>query len=431
MKRVLMVSPHFPPDSSAGTHRVRLVAPHLPKNGWEPTVLTVDPRGYEGRLDADLARLVPGSVRVVRAAALESGFTRRVGIGDLGLRAWPGLRREARRLLSEARYDVLFITTYPLYPALLGRGLKRAFDVPYVVDLQDPWVGAWGASVGAGPGGTVDWRSRASRAVASRIEPRILGSADACTAVSDETLEAMARRWPDVMPRHRAAIPLGAEPADFAAARAASIANPIFDPADGLHHVVYVGTLLPRGTPALRAVLEAVDAYRRRRPEAAARLRLHFVGTGNQSVGNPERRTEADVRRLGLETIVSEHPLRIPYLAALRVLLDARLVLVLGSDEPHYTPSKVFPALLSERPVLALLHRGSEAARLFEGGSASRRLIAFDSAGPSSGPVEDALAALLQGKADERIAPSEALLAAQSAEAMAARFATVFDGVRR
>ena len=47
-KRVLMISPHFPPDSTAGTHRVRLLAPRLREHGWAPTVLTVDPRDYEG-----------------------------------------------------------------------------------------------------------------------------------------------------------------------------------------------------------------------------------------------------------------------------------------------------------------------------------------------------------------------------------------------
>ena len=53
MRNVLMISPHFPPDSTAATHRVRLLAPHLARYGWQPTVLTVDPRDYEGRLDPD------------------------------------------------------------------------------------------------------------------------------------------------------------------------------------------------------------------------------------------------------------------------------------------------------------------------------------------------------------------------------------------
>ena len=55
MPRVLMVSPHFPPDTSAGAHRVRLLAPYLAAYGWEPTVMTVDPAAYDGRLDPDLA----------------------------------------------------------------------------------------------------------------------------------------------------------------------------------------------------------------------------------------------------------------------------------------------------------------------------------------------------------------------------------------
>src|SRR5688572_26967777 len=78
MRRVLMVSPHFPPDTSAGTHRVRLLAPHLPAAGWEPTVVTVDPSAYEGALDPDLAALVPSTVRIVRAPALSSERTRRL-----------------------------------------------------------------------------------------------------------------------------------------------------------------------------------------------------------------------------------------------------------------------------------------------------------------------------------------------------------------
>jgi len=57
-----MISPHFPPDSSAGTHRVRLLAPHLASYGWTPTVLTVAEQDYEGRIDPELGALVPPSL---------------------------------------------------------------------------------------------------------------------------------------------------------------------------------------------------------------------------------------------------------------------------------------------------------------------------------------------------------------------------------
>ncbi len=69
VRRVLMVTPHFPPDSSAASHRVRLLAPHLSEHGWEPTVLTVDPRDYEGGVEPALNALVPPSLRIVRCRA--------------------------------------------------------------------------------------------------------------------------------------------------------------------------------------------------------------------------------------------------------------------------------------------------------------------------------------------------------------------------
>src|SRR5437764_936756 len=54
MRRVLMVSPHFPPDSSAASHRVRLLAPHLAAAGWTPTVVRLEPRAV-GAADAIVA----------------------------------------------------------------------------------------------------------------------------------------------------------------------------------------------------------------------------------------------------------------------------------------------------------------------------------------------------------------------------------------
>ena len=129
MRQVLMVSPHFPPDTSAGAHRVRLLAPHLAKFGWEPTVVAVDPRDYESRLDPGLAELVPPELRVVRSRAWPVNLTRRLGIGDLGLRAMRGLYRTCSELLARERFDVLFITIYPSYPALLGPLLKHCHAV--------------------------------------------------------------------------------------------------------------------------------------------------------------------------------------------------------------------------------------------------------------------------------------------------------------
>ena len=62
-------------------------------------------------------------------------------------------RRTEALLRNGLPADAVVITTYPVYPAVIGPQLKRTRDVPFVLDLQDPWVGEWGRSVGGAPGG--------------------------------------------------------------------------------------------------------------------------------------------------------------------------------------------------------------------------------------------------------------------------------------
>ena len=61
---------------------------------------------------------------------------------------------------------------------------------------------------------------------------------------------------------------------------------------------------------------------------------------------------------------VFEHPNRMPYLDVLKELDQADGIFILGSTEPHYTPSKVYQAVLSQKPILALLHEQSSAVKV-------------------------------------------------------------------
>jgi glycosyltransferase involved in cell wall biosynthesis len=357
MRRVLMVSPHFPPDSSAASHRVRLLAPHLAEAGWTPTVVTLERSAYEGRLDPDLEALVPPSVQVVRASAWSAATTRRIGFGDLGLRAFAGLRQTCRSLLARERFDALFITVYPVYPALLGARLKDEFRIPFVLDYQDPWVGAWGQSVGGGVDGRPDWKSRMSRRLGTWLEPKAVNAANALVAVSQGTIDGIVERIPAAAHVPHGVIPLGFEPDDFKALRLRSLTTPHFDRLDGLVHLCYVGTLLPAGVETLRLLMRAMARARRDDP-AARRLRLHFFGTSNQSESSVHR-VMPIARECGVEDAVTEMPGRLDYLDALAVLTEASGILLLGSSERHYTASKLFPALLARRPIFALFHEAS------------------------------------------------------------------------
>jgi hypothetical protein len=428
MRRVLLISPHFPPDTSAASHRVRLLAPYLEHYGWEPTIVAVEPEGYEGRLDPDLAAIVPGSLRVVRAPAWPVHVTRRFGIGDLGVRAMTGLRRVASDLLGRERFDALFITVYPTYPALLGPALKRRFDVPFVLDYQDPWVGAWGRDVG--PGGVPDVKSRLSRALAERLEPIAVRAADGITAVSERTYRDVLARVTDARPRACAAIPLGADAGDFAALARTPRANPIFDPSDRLAHICYVGTALPHGTEVMRAVCGALAQLRRQQPSIYARLRLHFIGTSNQRDVSSPLHVMPLAAACGVADVVTEHPARLDYLDALNVQATASAILLLGSREPHYTPSKVYPALLSGRPLIAVYHRQSPVVELLaqQPGVA---VMTFDDAQPVEASIDcmaSALSAVVDGTLVRGTSSGDAI-DEFSTTALAGRLAGVLDTV--
>jgi hypothetical protein len=430
MRRVLMVSPHFPPDTSAGAHRVRLLAPHLEASGWEPTIVTVAEAAYEGGLDPDLARLVPAGLRIVRAPAWPAPITRAIGFGDLGLRAFTGLRRTCSELLARERFDALFITIYPTYPALLGPGLKRRFGLPFVLDYQDPWVGSWGRDVGGGPGGRPDLRSRVSRAIAARLEPVAVSAADALTAVSARTYEDVLARTPHARPKVCAAIPLGAEARDVEWLRAHPRENRCFDPRDGLVHVSYVGTVLPTGLDIVRAVLTAAARLRDDAPEAYARLRLHFIGTGNQRAEATEPRVLPLASAAGVADIVTEVAPRLDYLDALTVQLTSDALLLLGSTEPHYTPSKVFPALLSQRPVVAAYHAESPVLDLLRDRPHVRTI---GISGEPSGCIGDMVSALRwladRPSGASQASRDDARLEAASTSVLAAELAHVLDEV--
>ena len=431
-RRVLMVSPHFPPDSSAATHRVRLLAPHLAGYGWEPTVVTVDPRDYESRLDPDLAELVPSTLRVIRSRAWSAGWTRRIGVGDLGLRAFSGLRRTCSTLLRREAFDALYVTTYPMYPALLGPLLKRRFGVPFVLDFQDPWVGAWGRAVGAGAGGRPDVKSRWSRRLAQALEPRALRATDAITAVSRETYEQIRARHPWILTRPFAEIPLGVEPADFDALKARLRANPHFDPKDGQAHLCYVGTLLPLGFETLRAVLAAVALLRDREPALFRRLRLHFFGTSNQTAPDGPCRVLPVAEELGVASAVSEIAPRLDYLDALAVQAQATAILLLGSSESHYTASKLYPALLAERPILAVYHEASTVVDVLRRAARppTARLVSYGDVDRAASRVEDIyekLAALVKNPVFDPAAVNLEAIQEYSAKSLAGRLAAVLD----
>lgn len=419
---VLILSPYFPPSTLAGVHRARHLAKYLPASGWTPVVVCVDEAHHEEQLDPALAALVPTSIEVAKTGAVPVGLTRYIGVGDIGLRAWPHLQRTVAAVIERRPIGVVLITGAPYYPMLLAPQIRSQFGVPVVLDFQDPWVSAWGATQP-----TVSKAGLAHR-LARLLEPLALRGADYVTSVSDVQNAEMAARYPWLDSSRMAAIPIGGDRDDFEAMRAWSATAGQGGLEPGCVHLSYVGTFLPRSGPLLRALFRAFAKLRSAEPELAARIRLNFVGTSNRPNDDTSYRVRPIAEEVGVAEAVREIPRRIPFLQALKVLVQSDGLLLIGSDEPHYTASKIYPALMSGRPFLSLFHCASSAHEILSA-SGGGRALAFATADELAG-LEAALGEGLHNLAlypEQFGRPDPAAYAPFEARNIARCFADIFD----
>lgn len=362
MKRVLVVSPHFPPVSAADMHRVRMLLPFLERNGWQAEVLAVSPDQVLGPRDSWLLDGVPPEIPVHRADALSSRIGCIPGLGTLGLRALPGLSRAGDVILAARRFDLVYFSTTMFEVHVLGPRWKRKFGVPFVMDYQDAWVSDYykdnpGVPV---PGGRLKYA--VVRRLHQWMEPHVLAKCSGITSVSPEYPRQLERRYPS-MP-HLPVLVQGfpGAPRDFERALPIPAGDAPYDPTDGYLHWVYVG----RGGSDMAKALSAI--FRALRDHASdglkKRLKLHFIGTSYAAAGTGHPTIAPIAAQFGLECMVDESTDRIDYARALWCLRNADALIVPGSDDPAYTASKIYPYLLAGRPMLAVFHASSTVADL-------------------------------------------------------------------
>ena len=417
MRRLLIVAPAFPPHPSPATHRARFLARHGRGHGWDVEVLTVRPDRYLEKLDHELAALVPQQVRVTRVGALSGRWTRRLGVSDLGLRSYPSLRRALHEICAAAPPDLLYFPGGPFYPFRLGPAMRRRFGVPYALDFTDPWVHPLPREQRR-PWKKAYW----AHTLARTLEPRAVEDAALLVAVSDATLDGVRARHPRIPADRYLAEPFGFDASDFAAVRAAAAPNRFWKSDDGAVHLAYVGAVPPSMGETVRALLAGLASLRERRPELGRRLRLHFLGTSYDPVAR-EGLVAPLAREAGVADVVFETPIRLPYVDALRALVQADGLLALGSTERHYTASKIFNCILAGRPMLTLFHEASPVVDFVRTARAGE-LVTYDDVarvGEKVSEIADALGRLAAGRVPAPDERSVRALEPYSAEHMTER----------
>jgi hypothetical protein len=381
VNKILIITPHYPPSNLAAVHRSRLFAQHLPSRGWEPIILTVHEQFYEEQLDWNLFDLIPQNQRIEKVKAFKI-FKPRI-IGDIGLRGFFQLRRRALEIIKSERIDFVYIPIPSFYMALIGPYLFKKTGVKYGIDYIDPWVHQFPGSE------KLFSRHWFSTQLAKFLEPIAVKHASLITGVSEGYFKPVLERNPHLINQAiTAAMPYGGEEKDYFVKQRIQPGtrdeghgtrrsiqpgtrdegqgtrqqprNEVMLPpkCDNVFRFVYAGAMLPKAYKPLEEIFKALHSLQPLKPLQPLKLlqpfQLHFIGT----LGTIKPLAE----KYGFwQSSVFEYPDRIAYLDVLKNLDAADGIFILGSTEPHYTPSKVYQGVLSQKPILAVLHERSTA----------------------------------------------------------------------
>ena len=172
-RKVLILTYYWPPSGGAGVQRSLKFAKYLPEFNIEPIILTVDENSATYPiLDESLNLEVPENLSVIRtksrepfAAYSKLSGKREVPRSGFSNESSPGFKEKimrfirgnfflpdarkgwnkyaiqaAAKLIEDNKIDVILTSSPPHSSQLIGLKLKRKYNLPWIVDLRDPWT---------------------------------------------------------------------------------------------------------------------------------------------------------------------------------------------------------------------------------------------------------------------------------------------------
>ena len=348
MRRMLLVTYHFPPSAASGAFRMLGFARHLPKFGWRPVVVAPPKIPWEPT-DPALAAQVPAETPWYPVPYRQGGLLQRLAPDSCWLpRAW----RACRSAVAGERPELVLTSGPPHQVHLLGLALRRRYGLPWIADLRDPWITD---GLGRPPRG-------ARGALASRLERAVFHQADALIANAPGAAEALADHYPALRGRI-VTIPNGYDPEafDFPEAIATRAEHaPI--------RIIHTGAIYAGRDP--RPFLDAIRALVHG-PEPLARpIEVVFYGTKPEFDLN----LAAEIERRGLTNHVRAGG-QVSYARTLRELVAADVLLLLDTPGRRIgVPAKLYEYMGARRPILALGERDGDLARTLRESGATHRI---------------------------------------------------------
>jgi len=352
MKRVLVITYHFPPRPTVASLRLRGLAWYLPEFGWEAVILTAalpdkpDPRfevietqyhdclGFGKRLlkldsQSPLIAQVKNKLNVKSERSPLDFILAAIG----EITAYPDPQRGWRRFAVEAGKDILrqqdikamISSSPPETSHIIAKRLKDEFKVPWVADFRDPWTQHYYYSY-----------SPLRKVIERRLELNTLSTADTMVTVSQpaaDDLHSLHRKKPVYI------IPNGFDPAEV---------NTTPGNLTGKFTITYTGNLYA-GKQSPEPLFAALRDLITEGSMDAGDIEVRFYGI---EAGWIDKQSE----RYGLTGIVRQFGI-VPREVALNMQRESQLLLLLKWNDPKqrgFYTAKIFEYLAARRPVLAV-----------------------------------------------------------------------------
>jgi glycosyltransferase involved in cell wall biosynthesis len=358
MKKVLIITYYWPPSGGAGVQRWLKFAKYLPELGWQPIILTVDPKyaSYPQR-DETLSKEVGPDCLVYTTKSFElyniyklvSG-KKEVPYGGFANESKEGLfqklskflrgnfllpdprkgwnkyaLKKAAELIREFKIDTVVTTSPPHSTQLIGLQLKKEFNIRWIADLRDPWTDIYYYNQ--------FHHTALARRIDKAYERVVVENADMLITVSEDVKRIFAEKSELPIAAKTVVIPNGFDEEDF------RITNL---PTEIKRIITYTGTISEAYD--VDSLLEALCLLSE---NSKSQLLIRFVGKVPSLVETKFRSTGLEIELVGYV----DHAKSIEYLLRSDILL---LVIPKVKNNNGILTGKFFEYLASQKPILAI-----------------------------------------------------------------------------
>lgn len=369
MKKVLIITYYWPPGGGAGVQRWLKFASYLPESGWEPVILTVDPKyAVYPVTDQSLENEVPENIKVIKTPATDYYrlfYRDKAGVPSAGFAnkkddsvagkisrfirgnlfipdprvGWNKYAfKKACEMIENEKINIVVSTSPPHSTQLTGLRLKKRYPaLKWITDFRDPWTDIYYYKL--------FYPTPVARKIDLCLEKRVLRNADRIITVSPALKKLFARKIHSSEDKTEV-ITNGYDFADFVDIRTETPEKLI---------ITYTGTM-SEAYP-LDGLLEVLNKMQ----NSGSDFLFRIVGTVNDKI------KKKIIMRTGEKH--AEFVSHVSHPEAIRYMASSTALLLVIPRYPHnrlIITGKLFEYLASEKPVLCLGPVDGDAAEIIK-----------------------------------------------------------------